>query len=331
MKIWRMFDLAVIFITLVLSSPAFAASNSVAASDETQPALQQSATGEAKPGEPAPAEGEKEPTEAECGKSYLTVRAGFSKYNQPVIALYAGISDAHLKPLKHAPLNCAGMLDLNLGFSEDFTSPCWAKSPEIIGNRMNGFVASGLRTAWADEEKKKTTYDVWRLGIMTQEGYGYPLGSHTRLDLLYGGALLWSVVDWDSIPASATQHDRDQFDLFDDHVRFGTRAESSVGLGLSSALAIDARFERAIIFPRHLFWKWLLSSLIEDVGESAIDFFVRKIMRHSTTAGPIVNFALKTGWGFGYQQLRRSDMNWPFDTAPPLAFDTFKAGVRFTF
>jgi hypothetical protein len=71
--------------------------------------------------------------------------------------------------------------------------------------------------------------------------------------------------------------------------------------------------------------------MIETVGQTAIDGFIHAIMKSSPTAGPIINFVLKNALAYGLYELRRENMNWPFNSAEPLLFDSFKAGFTFTF
>jgi len=80
-----------------------------------------------------------------------------------------------------------------------------------------------------------------------------------------------------------------------------------------------------------LFWKWAGSAIIEAAANGLLDVFIKEVFESSPQAGPIVNFLLKNALAYGIYELRQSDMNWPFTTTPPLAFDTFRFGVNFTF
>ncbi|MGE5847186.1 MAG: hypothetical protein ACM34O_10705, partial [Ignavibacteria bacterium] len=96
-------------------------------------------------------------------------------------------------------------------------------------------------------------------------------------------------------------------------------------------LTLEAGYERSIIFPRHLFWKWLGSAGIELIGQWALDEFIDNIMDSSPYAAPVVNFVLKNALAYGIYELRQEKMNWPFNSAAPLAYDQFKFGVTFVF
>jgi len=40
---------------------------------------------------------------------------------------------------------------------------------------------------------------------------------------------------------------------------------------------------------------------------------------------------LKTGAYYALYELRKSNMNWPYETAPPLTINSWKAGISFEF
>jgi hypothetical protein len=98
-----------------------------------------------------------------------------------------------------------------------------------------------------------------------------------------------------------------------------------------NTLAIDASYERSIVYPRHLFWKWGMGMIIEGAGQGLVNLFVEKILDSSPLAAPIVNFLLKNALSYGIYELRQDKMNWPFETVAPLAFDQFKIGISIVF
>jgi hypothetical protein len=127
------------------------------------------------------------------------------------------------------------------------------------------------------------------------------------------------------------KEDDNTLKLFNDSFRFGTMTEGGIRIRFIPLISVNAGYERAIVFPRHLFWKHVGSMAIEWAGIGAIDFFVREVMDESPAAGPIISFILKNGLSYGMYQLRREKMNWPFDSAEPLTLDTWRFGLTFTF
>jgi hypothetical protein len=96
-------------------------------------------------------------------------------------------------------------------------------------------------------------------------------------------------------------------------------------------IVLEAGYERAIVFERHLFWKWAGSGIIELAANGLLDVFIKEVFKSSPAAGPIVFFVLKSALGYGLYELRQDKMNWPFPSAPPIAFDNIKFGVTFVF
>jgi hypothetical protein len=85
------------------------------------------------------------------------------------------------------------------------------------------------------------------------------------------------------------------------------------------------------VYERHLFWKWAGSGIIELASQGLLDAFIREILKSTPAAGPVVFFILKSALGYGLYELRQEKMNWPFSSAPPMAFDNIKFGVTFVF
>jgi hypothetical protein len=96
-------------------------------------------------------------------------------------------------------------------------------------------------------------------------------------------------------------------------------------------IVLEAGYERAVVFERHLFWKWAGSGIIELAANGLLDVFIKEIFKSSPAAGPIVFAVLKSALGYGIYELRQDKMNWPFTSASPIAFDNIKFGVTFIF
>lgn len=119
--------------------------------------------------------------------------------------------------------------------------------------------------------------------------------------------------------------------LYDEAFRFGTSSEAGVRIQPIKLIIFEAGYERAIVFERHLFWKWAGSGIIEVAANGLLDVFIKEIFKSTPAAGPIVFFVLKSALNYGIYELRQDKMNWPFSSAPPVAFDNVKFGVTFTF
>jgi len=107
--------------------------------------------------------------------------------------------------------------------------------------------------------------------------------------------------------------------------------EGGVKLRLVPLVIIDVGFERAIVFRRHLFWKWVGSVALEGMANWGMDAFIDRVLQSSPAAVPVVSFVLKNALSYGVYQLRKDTMNYPFDSEAPLFLDTFKFGATFVF
>ncbi len=167
----------------------------------------------------------------------------------------------------------------------------------------------------------------WRFGVGRQEGYGYRLGSSGALLLLSGGGLHWSRI------TLAEGARLDALQPFEQQLRFGSMRGGMVLVQLTPMLGIGLEFERAVIFPAHLVWKYLGSSLIEFVGsELIVGGFVRRVLKaRMPQAAPVVNFLLRSGVAIGWTELLRTRMNWPFDSPPPALLDQLQLSVQMVF
>ena len=63
----------------------------------------------------------------------------------------------------------------------------------------------------------------------------------------------------------------------------------------------------------------------------ATDLFVDEVADRSPYAAPVVRFLLEGALQYGFYELRKDDVNWPFDTDAPLVVDMFKLGVTTRF
>jgi hypothetical protein len=180
----------------------------------------------------------------------------------------------------------------------------------------NGSVSTDIRT------------DMWRFGFGWASGYGYDLGKSSIIPY-HSTSMAWSRVQFkDALqnPSDAAFAER-----FDEAFRFGTGVEAGIRFKIIPLVSLDVSYERSIIFERHLFWKWAGSGIIEAAAQGMLDHFVGKIGKSSPAALPIVSVILKSALSYGIYELRQEKMNWPFNSAAPLAYDQFKVGMTFNF
>ncbi len=170
--------------------------------------------------------------------------------------------------------------------------------------------------------------DLWRVGAVSEKGYGYALGQSAVIGF-NGNGIMWSRLDLKD--AITTAADSGLLLPFDETIRFGTKTEGGVLIQIVPLIVVQAGYERSMVFPAHLFWKWVGSGALEVVGQGLIDKFVERVLESSPAAAPIVSFVLKNGFSYAFYELRKDKMNYPFDSSPPLTNDSFKVGLTFIF
>lgn len=253
----------------------------------------------------------------------------FDFKGQPTIEADYGVSAIGSKAIS-GKFADAGAAELKLSYSSLRTRK------DYIAAYKNNFLflstnSMDLRSQTA--AKNDFTSETWRFGFGEQKAYAYKVGNAAIIPYT-SNAFVWTrlnLKDASSAIPGITPADAEVLDNFNQTFRFGTYTEGGIKLQIVPVLTFNGGYERAIVFPRHMFWKHAGSMLIELVGTGALDAFVREIMDSSPAAGPIVNFVLKNGFSYALYQLRREKMNWPFETAAPLTYDTWKVGLTFTF
>ncbi len=227
-----------------------------------------------------------------------------------------------------------GLVELKLGYS-------YAKqtvySKKIVQFRNSLFHGSIISQSLRMKDSYSVGGSTTRFGFQSATGYGYRLGKQTALILYNTDGITWTNFYFPP-PVMLFEEDpyynnwKNYIEPFDRHFRFGSTTEAGIRIPIGTMVNFNISFDRTIVFPRHLVWKYLGSTLIvEAMSHALIDNFVRAIMRSTPGAGPIVSFLLKGGLSYGIYELRRGKMNWPFESSEPLLFDSFKAGVSFTF
>lgn len=246
----------------------------------------------------------------------------------PVIKLHYGLSSLSLDEFDR-PFGDPGALHLRLGFMH----LSGFNDERSILDHMSRFVSIAYYSTEINDgaNSGELGSSLWRFGLIAEDGYGYRLsGTSDGLHLLLNNSsgMTWSDISLDR-PEVILEDNRTE--RFEDAIRFGSLTEAGIQLQLGETFGMNASFERSIIYERQLFWKWTGSVLIEGALHGLTSIFVDAIMESSPAAGPIVNFVLQNGLAYGIYELRKSNMNWPFETAAPLHYDTFKLGLTFTF
>ena len=244
----------------------------------------------------------------------------------PTIELNYGGSKMNLKTITNKFAN-PGMIELRLGYTTDKS---YNGSDYVSKYSFKFFHLSNFTTNLSGNQSSSDLItNSWRFGLGWASGFGYDLGNGCEITPYYQSSFDWTMVNMQSTPSNPA--DIYTTDLFNKTFRFGNSFQGGLQFKFIDNLGIDASYERSIVYSRHLFWKWGASKLIEVIGQGLIDEFVEEILDSTPSAVPVVNFLLKNALSYGIYELRQEKMNWPFETAAPLAFDQFKLGITFVF
>lgn len=171
--------------------------------------------------------------------------------------------------------------------------------------------------------------DLQRFGAGTRTGYGYEIGP-IELLLYSQGTFLWTKIQSVNTDA-ASEEDRGTLDLFENTFRFGHSFELGGKFRLIKSLSVNIGAEASFVYPRHIFWPWLGSYMIMAGSFSILGTFGDDIVDASPLLGPLIYFALKAGLAIVFYNQVQEKMNWPFESDPPLTYETIKIGGTLTF
>lgn len=180
-----------------------------------------------------------------------------------------------------------------------------------------------------DSELTGVTTEATRFGFGNRLGFGYDIGG---IQLLPYNQIQYVWTKFNPVDSTGiSEEDRKILDRYAGTFRFGHSGEAGVKLQFAKTLAITAGYEFAVIYPRHIFWPWLGSHIIQDAALGIVSTFSEDIVNSSPLFGPLMYFLLKNGVAYAMYQGYKDKMNWPFDSETPVTMETFKIGASLTF
>jgi len=246
---------------------------------------------------------------------------------KPTISLIYGFSNISREDVTQSFAN-NDLMELKLGYTKTKTTRYAEYIEKLTYNyAFLSYNSSSLAGGTTDTSEIETKN--WQFGVGWSTGYGYKIGSQSAIIPYYSSTLNFTEIDYQN--DSLNTNDEDIMNRYYGTFRFGSSSEFGVRGKITDLIMVEAGYETAAIFEAWLFWKWAGSALIEVVANGALDAFIKEIFKSSPAAGPIVFFTLKGALGYGLYELRKSEMNWPFPSAPPISMDNFKFGLTFTF
>lgn len=173
--------------------------------------------------------------------------------------------------------------------------------------------------------------DSWGFGLESGGGYGFKSGDRDFLYLNSITGLTWTIFDFIGTGAEPVTPLPKSLETFEGQARFGNSFEANIALYPIENIGITVGYERSMIFPRHMFWYWAGSSILQSIASGLGDWFAKEIIKKSPVAGAMMHFVLNNAINYGFYELRKVAMNWPFDTAHPFLYDSFKVGLALKF
>lgn len=180
-------------------------------------------------------------------------------------------------------------------------------------------------------DASSTSMNLYSFGFIDESGYGYKLGEGSALKFLVGKNAIWSSVDPQSFDASINTDARQAVRDFTGNIRFGATMNPTIEFQVVAPLSIRAGYTWTQIYPRHMFWYWAGSEMIEGIADGIVMASVKAFGKASPASLPIMNFVLRNAVAYGFKSLRKNSMNWPFETAAPMNVTGWNLGVSLNF
>jgi len=171
--------------------------------------------------------------------------------------------------------------------------------------------------------------DFWSLGFINGMGYGYKWGSSTLM-LTVEDNTSWTSINPRTYSLMQGPADWQYIMDFDGTMRLSSSMTSSLEFRVSNTVSLTGGYTWNQVMPRHLFWYWMGSEIIEGLAGNAVDRLIENFTEMSPKSQPVMHFVLKSAVLYGMKEMRRKYMNWPFETASPLNITYWNIGVGLT-
>jgi len=171
--------------------------------------------------------------------------------------------------------------------------------------------------------------DFWSLGFINGMGYGYKWGSSTLM-LTVEDNTSWTSINPRTYSLMQGPADWQNIMDFDGTMRLRSSMTSSLEFRVSNTVSLTGGYTWNQVMPRHLFWYWMGSEIIEGLAGNAVDRLIENFTEMSPKSQPVMHFVLKSAVLYGMKEMRRKYMNWPFETVSPLNITYWNIGVGLT-
>ena len=168
------------------------------------------------------------------------------------------------------------------------------------------------------------------IGFENRQGLGYSMGGNTDFLLSTGGAWTWTSVSPKSYAAS-NPDDWQMVDDFSSGLNFGSTWSPGVEITSGSSFSVRMGYNQTQIYPRHMYWYWISSELIENFAQTGAHYLIDAVSKKGDSSYPIVNFVVTNAFTYMFNQLRTERMNWPWATVPPMNLTYWNLAVNYNF
>jgi hypothetical protein len=175
----------------------------------------------------------------------------------------------------------------------------------------------------------RNALDFWSLGLINGMGYGYQWGSSTLM-LTVEDNTSWTSINPRTYSLMQSPADWQYIMDFDGTMRLSSSMTSSLEFRVSNTVSLTGGYTWNQVMPRHLFWYWMGSEIIEGLAGNAVDRLIENFTEMSPKSQPVMHFVLKSAVLYGMKEMRRKYMNWPFETASPMNITYWNIGVGLT-
>lgn len=258
----------------------------------------------------------------------------------PFIEIQYGIANYDYKvsniPLFNNNFSAAGNFKLKIG-DLNLKQVKKIEADNILKYSNSYLSLSHLNTeVGVTNNEDKIRVNLWKFTFFADdEGYAYKIGENSYFALYRGSEVNWNYMSLDEVnkltPSDTNSASQEALRNFGEAARFGTSFEAGLKANIVGGIGLSASYERSMIFPRTLVFKYVASSIVHEIALGLSDSFIKKVLKASPDAAPIVNFVIKNAISYGFYELSSKSMNWPFNTAEPLMIDSFKMGLSFDF
>jgi len=263
-------------------------------------------------------------------EDYEYVFENFSfKNNNPFIDLSIGNTQNNIdKSIINSNILKSGSFDAKFGFIR--LKKLFKELYVMKGtNKYLGIQANNNSLNLSKEDLDGIKYDSWRISIGSDGFYGYKINENINLLLCNDGNLGLMWLDFNKLSLDSIENN--YLNYLSDGPRWSKEVANNIKIYFFDNVGINIGFSRTVVYTRLMFWYFLGSEILYGLGNNAVDWFVKEISKSSPYSAPIIYFALNTAYNYAMYELRKSRMNWPFDTSKPLIYDNFKIGLTFKF